>query len=218
MPFFLDILSFLAILTDMRKKDTKISRLRELAQRVGILHARELTPLGIPHRYFGRLCADGFLVKISHGLYMISGGPETAHLGLVQAAKAIPKSVICLLSALHFHEIGTQVPHQIWVAMDRRAARPRMAHLKIQVVRFSGKSLTEGIAEHDIAGTRVRIYNPAKTVADCFKYRNKIGLDIAIEALREAVRGRKCTVDDLWRYANICRVSKVMLPYMEAML
>jgi predicted transcriptional regulator of viral defense system len=102
--------------------------------------------------------------------------------------------------------------------MDRRSARPRVVRPKIQVVRFSGNSLTEGIAEHDIAGTMVRIYNPAKTVADCFKYRNKLGLDIALEALREAIRGRKCTADDLWRYAKICRVSKVMRPYMEAML
>jgi predicted transcriptional regulator of viral defense system len=202
----------------MKKEDTKISRLRDLAQRTGILHARELSPLGIPQRYLGRLCAEGFLVRTGHGLYMTSIGPETMHLGLAQAAKAVPKGVICLLSALRFHEIGTQVPHQVWIAMDRRSARPRVTHPRIQIVRFSGKSLEEGIGEHDIAGTRVRIYNPAKTVADCFKYRNKIGLDVALESLREAIRGRKCTADDLWRYAQICRVSKVMRPYMEAIL
>jgi len=151
-------------------------------------------------------------------MYMSAGVPETIHLGLAQVAKAVPRSVVCLLSALRFHEIGTQNPHQIWIAMDRRAARPRVTHPNIRVVRFSGRSLTDGIEEHDIAGVPVRIYNPAKTVADCFKYRNKIGLDVAIEALRETVQGRKCTADELWRYAKICRVSKVMRPYMEAML
>jgi len=202
----------------MKKGDTKINRLRELARQIGILHARDLTPLGIPQRYLTRLCAEGFLVKTSHGLYMTSSGPETVHIGLAQVAKAIPKSVVCLLSALRFHEIGTQAPHQVWIAMNRRSARPHMTRPKIQVVRFSGESLTAGIEEHDIAGVRVCIYNPAKTVADCFKYRNKIGLDVALEALREVVRERKCTVDDLWRYANICRVSKVMRPYMEAIV
>jgi len=149
---------------------------------------------------------------------MAAGVPETIHLGLAQAAKAVPRSVVCLLSALRFHEIGTQNPHQVWIAMDRRAARPRVTCPKMKVVRFSGRSLTEGIEEHDVAGVRVRIFNPSKTVADCFKYRNKIGLDVAIEALRETVRKRKGTADELWRYSKICRVSKVMRPYMEAVL
>jgi len=214
----LDIYDFLSILVDMKKGDTKIKRLRELARQTGVLHARDLAPFGIPRRYLGRLCAEGFLVKTDHGLYMTSGGPETVHIGLAQVAKAIPKSVVCLLSALRFHEIGTQAPHQVWIAMDRRSAHPHLARPKIKVVRFSGESLIAGIVEHDIAGVRVRIYNPAKTVADCFKYRNKIGLDVALEALRETLREHKCTVDDLWRYANICRVSKVMRPYMEAMV
>jgi len=201
----------------MEKMDSKIGRLREVAGRIGILHTRDLPPLGIPTRYLGRLCSDGFLVKTGRGMYMTTGVPETMHLGLALASKAVPRSVICLLSALRFHEIGTQNPHQIWIAMDRRAARPRVTYPNIKVVRFSAKSLTEGIEEHDVAGVPVRIYSPAKTVADCFKYRNKIGLDVAIEALRETVRGRKCTIDELWQYAKICRVSRVMRPYMEAM-
>jgi predicted transcriptional regulator of viral defense system len=151
-------------------------------------------------------------------MYMTAGVPETLYLGLAQARKAVPRGVVCLLSALRFYEIGTQGPHQIWIALDRRAARPRVSNPSIKVVRFSGESLTEGIEEHDIAGIPVRIYSPSKTVADCFKYRNKIGLDVAIEALREAVRARKCTADELWRYAKICRVSRVMRPYMEAIL
>lgn len=214
----LDSCRYVFIVKDMTKKDTQISRLRELVRHSGILHARDLSPLGIPKRYLGRLCAEGALVKSGHGLYMTAGTPETEHLGLALVAKAIPKSVICLLSALRFHEIGTANPYQVWMAMDRRAARPHLVYPPIRIQRFSGKSLTEGLDTHVIAGVPVRIFNPAKTVADCFKYRNKIGLDVALEALREAVQNRKCTADDLWRYASICRVTQVMRPYMEALL
>ncbi|MCD6365577.1 MAG: hypothetical protein J7M14_06845 [Planctomycetes bacterium] len=126
------------------------------------------------------------------------------------------KGVICLLSALRFQEIGTQAPHEVWIALDRRAARPRARRLKTRIVRFSGKALTEGVDEHTIEGVQVRIYRPAKTVADCFKYRNKIGLDVALEALREVLRSRKCSIDELWKYASICRVTKTMRPYTEA--
>lgn len=216
MSLCVDICQYVSIFTDMNRAITQIDRLRQLVQQVPILHARDLSPLGIPTKYLGRLCSQGLLIKIAHGLYMTSGRPETAHLGLAQVAKAVPKGVICLLSALRFHEIGTQLPHQVWIALDRRTARPRLSHPKIQVVRFSGKSLSDGMEEQVIAGVRVRIYNPAKTVADCFKYRNKIGLDVALEALRESVRGGKCTMDDLWRYAKICRVAQVMRPYLEA--
>jgi predicted transcriptional regulator of viral defense system len=144
--------------------------------------------------------------------------PETVHLGLAQVAKAIPKGVICLLSALRFHEIGTQAPHEVWVALDRRAARPRLANPRTRIVRFSGEALAAGVETHEIAGVAVRIYSPAKTVADCFKYRNKVGLDAALEALREALRSRKCTADELWACARVCRVTEVMRPYMEAVL
>ena len=149
---------------------------------------------------------------------MLPGAKITAHHGLAQAAKAVPKGVVCLLSSLRFHEIGTQAPYEVWVAIDRRAAKPRSKYPKMRIVRFSGKALTEGFKEHSIEGGFVKIYTPAKTVADCFKYRNKIGLDVAVEALREAMRYRKCTIDQLWRYARICRVTEVIRPYMEAMV
>ena len=203
---------------DMNVKYTKIARLRDFARRTGILQARDLQLLGIPKRYLGRLCDEGFLTKTGRGVYMTSNSPETIHLGLALAEKSIPKSVICLLSALRFHEIGTQIPHKVWIAMDRRAAHPRGDISQLRIVRFSGKALTEGIEEHEIAGVRVRIYNPAKTIADCFKYRNKIGLDVALEALRQVIQERKCTADDLWKYANICRVSRVIRPYLEALM
>lgn len=137
---------------------------------------------------------------------------------LAHVSKAIPKSVICLLSALRFHEIGTQLPHRVWIALDRRVAMPSLAQPKIQVVRFSGEALTDGIETHIVAGVGVRVYNPAKTIADCFKYRNKTGLEVALEALKEGIRLQKASPTDLWKYAKICRVTKIMQPYMEALL
>lgn len=157
-------------------------------------------------------------MRTNRGVYQTPVGSDTALLTLAQASKAVPKGVVCLLSALRFHEIGTQLPHQVWLALDRRAAKPRVSIPKIHFVRFSGMALEEGIQDHVIAGVTVRIYCPAKTVADCFKYRHKIGLDVALEALRESIRTRKVTADALWQYAKICRVAKVMQPYMEAML
>jgi len=162
------------------------------------------------------MCADGELVRVGRGLYCRADADITAHHGLVQAARAVPKGVICLLSSLRFHEIGTQAPHEVWTAIDRRAAHPRIRYPKIRIVRFSGKALTEGVEEHTIEGVPVRIYSPAKTVGDCFKYRNKIGLDVALEALREALRSRKCSTDDLWKHAKVCRVTNVIRPYLEA--
>ena len=202
----------------MQNYGYKTKRILELAHESGIVSTAEVRSQGIHHEYLRQLCKEGKLIRVGRGLYSLPDGDVTVHHGLAQARKAIPKGVICLLSALRFHEIGTQAPHEVWVAIDRRAARPRAKHPRTRIVRFSGKSLTEGIDEHNIEGVLVRIYNPAKTVADCFKYRNKIGLDVALEALREAIRERRCTIDELWRYAKICRVTEIMRPYMEAMV
>jgi len=200
----------------MPKKKEKIQQLLDLARRTGVLHTRDLKPLGLPSVYLGRLCAKGLLAKTSRGIYIVPGGKETIHLGLMHAAKAIPKGVVCLLSALRFHEIGTQAPHEVWIAISNRAAQPHVDYPKVRIVRFSGKALTEGVEEHVIDGVRVKVYNPAKTVADCFKYRNKIGLDVALEALRDVHRKRTCSNDAIWNYAKICRVAEVIRPYMEA--
>ncbi len=189
----------------------------ELAQRAGVVSAREVRELGLHHEYLRRLCADGRLVRVARGLYSLPAVDATAHHSLVGAAKAVPKGVICLISALSFHNIGTQVPDQVWMAIDRRSAEPRVEWPRIRIMRFSGEALTEGIEEHNTEGVEVSIYSVPKTVADCFKYRNKIGLDVALEALREVVDSRRCSVDDLWRYAKVCRVSTVMRPYLEAL-
>jgi len=133
-------------------------------------------------------------------------------------AKRVPHGVVCLLSALQFHGIGTQSPYEVWLARDRDVRRPRIEYPPLRIMRFSGKALTEGIEKHEIERVSVRIYSSAKTVADCFRYRNKIGLDVAIEALRDCRDSKKCTNADLWKYAKACRVTKVMQPYLEALL
>ncbi|HOX05020.1 MAG TPA: type IV toxin-antitoxin system AbiEi family antitoxin domain-containing protein [Planctomycetota bacterium] len=191
-------------------------RVLELAQQYGVLHARDLRPLGIPREHLSRLCARGKLTKSGRGLYMLPDADVTEHHGLVEAAQLVPRGVVCLLSALRFHDIGTQAPFEVWLAIERRSARPRVSHPPLRVMRFSGAAFTDGVEEHRIEGVPVRVYSPAKTVADCFKYRNKIGLDVALEALREALRYRKCTADQLWEAAKVCRVLAVMRPYMEA--
>ena len=200
----------------MKNRGGKTGQILELARNSGVVSTAEVRSLGIHHEYLRQMCAKGELVRVGRGMYSLPDADVTTHHGLAQAAKAIPKGVICLLSALRFHEIGTQAPHEIWIALDRRAARPRARHPKTRIVRFSGKALTKGVDQHTIEGIQVRIYTPAKTVADCFKYRNKIGLDVALEALREVLRCRKCSTDELWKYAKICRVTNTMRPYMEA--
>ena len=146
--------------------------------------------------------------------------PQSAHsenLGLALVAAAVPQSVICLLSALRFHGIGTQAPHEVWIAVAQGATRPRLDYPTVRVTLVSGLAFTYGVEHHQVDGVPVRIYSPAKTVADCFKFRNKIGLDVAIEALREALRAKNCTREELWAAGKACRVTTVIRPYLEAM-
>lgn len=202
----------------MRKPKNNAQQLVELARKSGVISARDVRLLGIHNEYIRRMTADGRLVRVGRGLYSLPNANVTENHGLVQASKAVPKGVVCLLSALRFHKIGTQSPFEVWMAIDRRAARPRVSYPKMRFMRSSGKALSAGVAEHRIEGVSVRIYDPAKTVVDCFKYRNKIGLDVALEAMREGLRSRKCSVNDIWRYAKLCRVQEIMRPYMEAMV
>lgn len=202
----------------MQKKLTIPEKVMAMARERGVLRIRDLSQQGIHPEYLRRLCAKGMLVRSGRGLYVPADADVTAYHTLAQASRWIPHGVLCLLSALRFHDLGTQSPFDVWVALDRMAARPRIDYPPLRIMRFSGKALTEGVEEYQIEGVPVKVYNPAKTVADCFKYRNKIGLDVALEALRDCLRTRKCTVDDLWHYAKICRVAKVMKPYLEAIV
>ncbi len=202
----------------MMPRSNKAALVLKLAEKVGIVTTAELAAQGVHHETLRRLCAAKKLIRVGRGLYSLPDGETTAHHSLAQAGKAVPKGIVCLISALRFHEIGTQAPRQVWIAIDRRAARPKISVPRLRIVRFSGNALTEGIKVHRVEGVPVRVYSPAKTVADCFKYRNKIGLDVALEALREVVRERRCTIDELWHFAKICRVAAVMRPYMEAIV
>jgi len=191
-------------------------RVLKIAKSAGPIRPRDLDRYGIARKYLNLLFHKGLLNRVDRGLYACPDADVSAHVGLAQVAKRVPGGVICLLSALQFHEIGTQSPHEIWVAIDPKARRPRVSYPPLRIARFSGEALAKGIEQHRIEGVRVKIYNPAKTVADCFKFRNKIGLDVAIEALRDCLRSKKCTRAQLWQYAEICRVTKVMRPYLEA--
>ena len=198
-------------------KNSPENQVLELAQQ-GLLRVCDLTSRGLHPEYLRRLYQKGLVRREGRGLYIAANAEISVHYGLAQVAKRIPHGVICLLSALSFHEIGTQLPHQVWMAIDRRAAKPKMQFPPLRVMRFSGIALTEGVETYRIEGVPVQIFNPAKTVADCFKYRNKIGLDIALEALKECIRDRRTTMDDLWHFAQVCRMTNVMRPYMEAMV
>ena len=199
-------------------KQTKKEQLMKVARERGLIRARELTALGIPRHCLTSLVKAGKLEKVSRGVYASSDSNPTTNRSLAQAAKRVPRGVVCLLSALRFHNLTTQLPSRIWLAIDRKGWRPQEDIVPLHIVRFSGKALSEGIETHRIEGSEVRIYSVAKTIADCFKYRNKVGLDVAIEALRESHRARKCSMDEIWQYAKVCRVTNVMKPYLEAIV
>ena len=202
----------------MKKKRTQAEKIISLTKQLVVLQVKDLVSQGLHHETLRRLCEQGVMIKTGRGRYMLSDTDISEKYDIVQVCKQVPHAIICLLSALQFHNIGTQMPFEVWIAIDRRAARPRMANPPLRIMRFSGPALEEGVEEHLIENVCVKVYNPSKTVADCFKYRNKIGLDVALEALRECRRERKCTSDDLWHYAKICRLANVMRPYLEAIL
>jgi len=183
----------------------------------GVQRTRDLEKLGASRQYLSNLVARGVILRVQRGLYTLPNGDISEHRTIVEACKRVPKGIICLLSALHFHDLTTQLPSQVWIAIDVKARRPNTQSSPIKFVRFSGRSLEAGVKIHRIEGVPVQVYSPAKTVADCFKYRNKIGLDVALEALRDCRRQRKANMDELWRYAKICRVANVMRPYLESL-
>lgn len=196
---------------------TNRDRALRLARRAQGVTPRELARQGIHRQTLTRLVAEGRLERVARGVYRLPDQPITEHHGLVLAAAAVPQGVVCLLSALQFHGVGTQLPSEVWLAIDRRAWRPRLEYPPLRILRFTGKALTAGIETHRLEGRPVKIYSLAKTVADCFKYRNKIGVEVAVEALRAGWRERRFTMDELDRYAEICRVQRVMQPYLQAL-
>jgi predicted transcriptional regulator of viral defense system len=191
-------------------------RILTLLQEQEIIRPQDLRALDISPASLYSLHRQGKVVRSGRGIYRLPEGDLSAHHSLAVACKRTPHGVICLLSALSFHEIGTQLPFEVWMAIDRKARLPVVDYPSMRFVRFSGGALTAGVGSYQIEGVSVSVYTPAKTIADCFKYRNKIGLDVAMEALRECRRLGKCTDQELWRFARICRVANVMKPYLEA--
>ena len=197
---------------------TQEQKILELLKESSYLRSRDLKRHGLPRTALMRLVRKGKIVRTERGLYMRPGGSETEHMSLLEVAKKVPGGVICLLSALSFHRIGTQDPYQVWIAIGRKSKTPRISNTRVRIFRFSEASLHYGVEEQNILGNTLKITRPAKTVADCFKYRNKIGLDVAIEALREGFHDRRFTTDELYRAALVCRVWNVIRPYAEAMV
>ncbi len=188
----------------------------QLAKQLGIIRPRDVEDKGIPREYLMRLYRKGELVRTGRGLYALPDTLTSESTTLAEVAKRAPGAVICLLSALQFHNLTTQIPHRIWIAIEHKKWAPDFDYPHLELVRFSGDSFHYGIEKHEVHRVPVKVYSPSKTVADCFKFRNKIGLDVALEALREAWRARKVNMDELWKAAKVCRVSNVMRPYLEA--
>ena len=188
----------------------------ELAERQPLLRARDLTAQALPTVVLSRLVAAGKLERVARGVYSLPGRALSEHRSLAEVALRAPRGVVCLPSALRVHGIGTQAPFEVWLAIPQHTPTPRLDQPALRVVRMSGLALTEGITLIEIDGVQVPVFNPDKTVADCFKYRNKIGLEVALEALRDGWAQRKLTMDALWHYAAVNRVTNVMRPYLES--
>ncbi|MEP0546993.1 MAG: type IV toxin-antitoxin system AbiEi family antitoxin domain-containing protein [Rhodothermales bacterium] len=191
-------------------------RLLDLARERGVLRPKDLAPLGIPRQTLARLHRRGVFDRVGRGLYVLADADVTEHHTLAEAARRVPRGVVCLLSALRFHDLTTQDPFDVWLAIENKARRPEPDTVPLRIVYVSGDAFTHGVETHEVEGIEVRVYGPAKTVADCFKYRSRVGLDVAIEALRDYRRSEGFDADALWQAAKVCRVSTVIRPYLEA--
>lgn len=193
-------------------------RALDLLRDRGMLRLKDFVAAGIGPETLARLVREQAVVRPARGLYQLPDADVDAAHSFAVAAVLVPKGVVCLISALQYHGLTLQMPSVVWMAIDRAAWRPKIDHPPVRFVRFSGSALTEGVERHRIENIDVPITDPARTIVDCFRYRTKIGLDVAMEGLREGLRRRRCTPDQLWRYARKARVWSVMRPYVEAMV
>lgn len=196
---------------------SKRQQVIDFAKQQAVVRPRDLVAKGLPKDYLNQLAQQGVLEKIGRGMYQWTGREMSSHQSLIEVAKLAPKGVISLLSALRFHELTTQNPFEVWLAIDRKARRPKIEYPPVRFVTMSQEGLSQGVELHQLGGVEVKVFCAAKTVADCFKYRNKFGLDVALEALKEGWKARKITMDELLKYAKVCRVANVMQPYMETL-
>lgn len=189
-----------------------------LAHRQPLLRAADVRELGCSPQLLIRLHQSGQLQRVARGLYTLPGADMTEHQTLLEVCQRVPKAVICLLSALQYHELGTQLPHEVWIALPEGTQTPAVDYPPLRIARMRGVAYSEGIETNTAHGTPIRVYSVAKTVADCFKFRNKIGLDVALEALKDAWRTRKLNMTDLARFSKLNRVEQVMRPYLESIV
>jgi predicted transcriptional regulator of viral defense system len=202
-----------------RRRGGAIDRLLRLAEERPVLRTRDVARQGIHTSTLTRMANSGVLEKVGPGRYRLPRSTRTTeHHDLAVATAAVPRSVVCLVSALRFHDIGTQLPAEVWIAVPRGARVPRVSTPPLRVVNVSTAVFDLGIEEHRIEGHTVRIYSLARTVADCFRFRNKVGLDVALEALTEAWRSKRLKIDELNRIAKKLRVQRVMQPYLETVV
>ncbi len=186
-----------------------------MARQAGVLRARDLTDAGLARAHLRRLVEAGRLERVERGLYVLSDAEPTEYHLLAEVSKRVPEGVVCLLSALAFHHLTPETPKEVWLDIGRDAHRPQVTRWPLRIAHFSGLARTFGVEEHQVEGVTVHVSSPAKTVADCFKYRSKLGQQVALEALRETWRARRATVSELWEAAQICRVTSSMRPYLE---
>ena len=197
------------------KPETKILK---LARQRGILRNSDLKDAGIPRSYLYKLSDQGILNRVNRGLYTLKDGPSTEHISLIEMAKQVPKAVVSLLSALSFHGITTQLPFRVWIALPKGSWIPKLKYPPLVTVVVSPEPFSYGIETHTICGVTVKVYSLEKTIADCFKFRSKVGLDVAIEALRKGLHTGRTTPADIFKAAKVNRVSNVISPYIEAIV
>ncbi len=196
---------------------TAHSKALRAIRRLGAVRPRDLARYGIHRAQLARLVESGEVVRFARGVYVLADHEFSADAAAAIVATRVPTAVICLLTALRLHDLTTQQPHEVWIALPEKARRPALDYPRLRVARFSGEALTEGIERRRIEGVEVRLYSAAKTVADCFRYRNKIGIDVAVEALRDYTRRHRGGAHDLAHFARICRVTRVMQPYLDSL-
>ena len=198
----------------VKQRDTALN----LFGQGGLVRMPDLRDAGVGPETVARLVREGTVIRVARGLYELADTIPDPRRSLAEASALVPKGVICLTSALQFHELTLQMPSAVWMAIDRTGWKPQVDYPPIRIVRFSGRALTDGVKRHLIEGIEVPIFEPAKSIVDCFRYRNKIGLDIALEGLRDGLRSGCVTPDQLWEFARTARVWSVMRPYVEAMV
>ncbi|HQO08755.1 MAG TPA: type IV toxin-antitoxin system AbiEi family antitoxin domain-containing protein [Clostridiales bacterium] len=195
----------------------KEKKIIDLIKKKGVVRAKEAEVAGTERIYLTRMVTKGLIVRVARGLYGLPGADFKGYDSYVEVAKKVPSGVICLISALSFHNVTTQISGKIHIAVQNNTWKPQIDSVDVKYYSFFGDSYSYGIEEHKIKNVVIKVYSPAKTVADCFKFRNKIGIDVAVEALKEIIRGKKASIAEIYEAAKVCSVNKVIQPYMESL-